>query len=93
MFDVRALDDEPHALRLALGERGATISNESSLGFANGVGALPGGSAPRDADRDGMPDAWESARDLDPANADDRNGDRDGDGYTNLEEYLSSLVP
>ncbi|AUX28766.1 MULTISPECIES: polysaccharide lyase family 1 protein [Sorangium] len=77
----------------SLGKRGATISNESSLGFANGVGALPGGSAPSDADRDGMPDAWERARDLDPANADDRNGDRDGDGYTNLEEYLSSLVP
>ncbi|WP_433933907.1 polysaccharide lyase family 1 protein [Sorangium cellulosum] len=77
----------------SLGKRGATIRDESSLGFADGVGTLPGGRAPSDADQDGMPDAWESARELDPSNADDRNGDRDGDGYTNLEEYLSSLVP
>jgi pectate lyase len=77
----------------SLGQKGATISNESSLGFAGGVGALPTGSAPVDADRDGMADAWERARGLDPAKADDRNGDDDGDGYTNLEEYLSSLVP
>ncbi len=77
----------------SLGRKGATISNESSLGFAGGVGELPTGSAPVDADRDGMADAWERARGLDPAKADDRNGDDDGDGYTNLEEYLNSLVP
>jgi hypothetical protein len=40
-----------------------------------------------------MPDVWETAHGLDPANASDRNGDTDQDGYTNLEEYLNSLVP
>ena len=40
-----------------------------------------------DADRDGMPDAWEAARQLDPKQP-DHNGDADADGYTNLEEYL-----
>ena len=40
-----------------------------------------------DSDRDGMPDAWERARDLDPRQA-DPNDDDDGDGYTNLEEFL-----
>ncbi|MFI5916844.1 cellulose binding domain-containing protein [Dactylosporangium sp. NPDC051541] len=40
-----------------------------------------------DTDRDGMPNAWESANGLNP-NADDHNGDADGDGYKNLEEYL-----
>ncbi len=47
--------------------------------------------APLDTDQDGMPDAWETRSGLDPQNPEDRNGDRDGDGYTNLEEYLNSL--
>ena len=29
---------------------------------------------------------------FDLNNPDDRNGDKDNDGYTNLEEYLNSLV-
>ena len=45
-----------------------------------------------DGDGDGMPDAWETARGLDPASAADGNADRNGDGHTNLEEYLNSLV-
>ncbi|MGW8314801.1 MAG: pectate lyase [Bacteroidales bacterium] len=45
-----------------------------------------------DSDGDGMPDAWESDHGFDPANPGDRNGDEDGDGYTNLEEYLNQLV-
>jgi pectate lyase len=49
--------------------------------------------APKDADRDGMADAWERANNLDPKNPEDRNGDADKDGYTNLEEYLHSLWP
>jgi len=46
-----------------------------------------------DTDRDGMPSAWENANGLDPQDSEDRNGDRDGDGYTNLEDYLNGLVP
>jgi pectate lyase len=44
-----------------------------------------------DADRDGMPDAWERDHGLDPGVADDA-GDFDGDGYTNVEEYLNDLA-
>jgi len=44
---------------------------------------------PTDADKDGMPDAWEKSAGLDPGNAEDRNADADGDGYTNLEEFLN----
>ncbi|GAA1827605.1 hypothetical protein GCM10009682_53590 [Luedemannella flava] len=40
-----------------------------------------------DTDRDGMPNAWESANGFNP-NAADHNGDADGDGYRNIEEYL-----
>lgn len=45
-----------------------------------------------DADKDGMADAWEEANGLNPADASDRNGDEDSDGFTNLEEYINSLV-
>jgi alpha-tubulin suppressor-like RCC1 family protein len=40
-----------------------------------------------DADKDGMEDAWEVANGLNPA-IDDRNGDKDGDGLTNIREYV-----
>lgn len=45
-----------------------------------------------DTDQDGMPDDWERRAGLDPNNPQDAQWDRDGDGYTNLEEYLGWLV-
>jgi hypothetical protein len=48
--------------------------------------------APADTDHDGMPDKWEKKHGLDPGNPADGNDDRNGDGYTNLEEYLYSLM-
>ena len=53
---------------------------------------MRGGTPPADEDKDGMPDAWETARNLDPANPADGNLDRDNDGFTNVEEYLNSLA-
>jgi hypothetical protein len=44
-----------------------------------------------DTDQDGMPDAWETAHGFNPSVADDK-GDADGDGYTNLEEYLNEVA-
>jgi len=52
---------------------------------------LAAGTPPQDSDHDGMPDNWETSHGLNP-NADDSAQDRDGDGYTNLEEYLNDLV-
>lgn len=46
--------------------------------------------APADSDHDGMPDAWEKKKGLDPNNPADRNKIGKG-GYTLLEEYLNSL--
>jgi hypothetical protein len=45
-----------------------------------------------DGDRDGIPDDQEIARGLDPRDAADGVGDPDGDGYTNLEDWLFSLL-
>lgn len=49
---------------------------------------LAGAQAASDADHDGMPDDWESKNGFDPEKA-DGNSDADGDGYTNVEEYLN----
>ncbi|MDR0351890.1 MAG: Ig-like domain-containing protein, partial [Opitutaceae bacterium] len=46
-----------------------------------------------DTDQDGMPDDWEIAMGLDPADPADANGDYNGDGYTNIEKYINSLAP
>jgi hypothetical protein len=41
-----------------------------------------------DSDHDGMPDTWEQLFGFNPNTA-DGSGDKDGDGYTNVEEYLN----
>jgi hypothetical protein len=48
---------------------------------------------PPDKDHDGMPDTWEIKHQLDPTKASDGSIDSDGDGYTNVEEYLNGTNP
>jgi hypothetical protein len=64
---------------------GKLIFDPSEVG---GWPVLKSAPAPADADKDGMPDAWETKKGLNPQNAADRNQDRDLDGLTELEEYL-----
>jgi len=52
------------------------------------AGASP---PPVDSDHDGMPDAWEKARGLDPNNPRDGAAIA-GNGYTNVEDYLNELA-
>lgn len=40
-----------------------------------------------------MPDGWELANGLNPLNPSDAGADPDGDGATNVEEYLNSTDP
>jgi pectate lyase len=47
---------------------------------------------PLDTDEDGMPDAWERARGLDPRDPRDGSAVGNADGYTNLEIYLNELA-
>ena len=53
---------------------------------------LKSAAAPADSDHDGMPDAWEREHGLDPANPADRHG-LGSNGYSKLENYLSSIAP
>ena len=46
-----------------------------------------------DSDGDGMPDDWEKKHDLNPANPADAGGDLNGDGYTNIEDFINGLSP
>lgn len=64
------------------------IDTQTQVG---GWPALKSAPAPVDADADGMPDAWETTRGLNPNDPADRNKVAAG-GYTELENYLNSLV-
>jgi pectate lyase len=50
-------------------------------------------SPPADTDEDGMLDDWEEQHGLNPQNSADNTADPDGDGYTNIEEFLNGTDP
>ena len=64
-------------------------------GIDDGEELLVLGSDPltSDGDNDGIEDRFERDNGLDPANAADAAGDRDGDGLTNLEEFVAGTDP
>ena len=66
------------------------IDSQAAVGGWPELHSLP---APDDSDHDGMPDAWEREHGLNPNDPADGALDANGDGYTNLEKYLNSLVP
>ena len=82
---------DPVDARIIEGVRNRTghiIDSQTQVG---GWPALEAGSPWVDSDGDGMPDDWERAQGLDPAAPADGTADRDGDGFTNLEDWLNSL--
>ncbi len=48
---------------------------------------------PKDSDGDGIPDWWEDQHGFDKQSLTDASGDADGDGVSNLDEYLRGLNP
>jgi hypothetical protein len=47
----------------------------------------------KDSDNDGMPDAWETKYGLDPNDSNDAASDKNNDGVTALDEFLTGAVP
>lgn len=75
---------------MSYGTSGEFISDENNSPMY-GVGTIASGICPTDTDQDGMPDYWEeSITGLDPQVA-NNNGDVNGNGYTNLEDYINWL--
>lgn len=66
---------------------GGIIDSTEQVG---GWPELASSDSPSDKDQDGMPDDWERATGSNPEVA-DNNGDVNGNGYTNLEDYLNWL--
>lgn len=56
-------------------------------------GATPGASNDSDKDNDGLPDFWEILHQLDEEHPGDAALDSDGDGMSNLAEYLAGTLP
>jgi hypothetical protein len=84
----RRIIEEVHTGTATYGTGPGIIDSQEQVG---GWPDLKTYDVPVDSDHDGMADSWELSVGLDPHSAADGNQDRDGDGYTNLEEYLNSL--
>lgn len=69
---------------------GRVINSPKDVG---GHPAFTTSAALPDTDEDGMSDAWETSHRLNPANSADGSADADGDGYTNVEEFLNATDP
>jgi pectate lyase len=77
--DARVVDDVRNLT-------GGIINMPSDVG---GYPILSSGTPPADNDHDGMPDNWELANGFNPNDASDGLQDANGNGFTNLEEYLN----
>lgn len=71
-----------------VGRKSGIIDSQTTVG---GFPVFSPASGPVDSDKDGMPDAWERSKGLDPNNADDGKRFNLSTGYTNVEVYINSL--
>ena len=86
---VRDVVDARVVAEVRAGAGGIIDSQEDVGGYPTYASTKP----PPDADHDGIPDAWEKRFGFSPNDAKDGPKDRDGDGYTNVEEYLNQTGP
>lgn len=76
---------------LSAGTRGKLISSEKELP-TQGPGNIRPGQAPKDSDRDGIPDEWEIKHNLNPNDPKDAKAYTLSNLYPNIEVYLNSLT-
>lgn len=85
-----APDDFVIGQLLSYGTEGALITHENNNGIYQNVGIVSGGSKPADSDNDGIPDAWETANGLNPADKTDAVVVAEN-GYLHIENYINSI--
>lgn len=91
--------DKVDARVIAEVKAGKSVSGKGANGLIDSqkdVGGWPElkmTAAPADADKDGLPDAWEKQKGLNPQNASDAKALKLHKVYSNIEVYLNSLVP
>lgn len=78
--------------------RTGTVTYEKGKGIITDIAQVGGypeyrGEPYTDTDSDGMPDDWEQSHGLNAQDAGDAAGDLNGDGYTNIEDFLNGLDP
>ena len=74
------------------------LVHEVSLGIITDVSQVGGypeynGQPYEDSDGDGMPNDWEKRYGLNPNEAADAASDLNGDGYTNIEDFINGIDP
>jgi len=82
-------DADNRAIRNLIDSTGFILNRQSDAGGFPKLTSLP---APVDSDHDGMPDDYETNAGLDVNNDADRNDDQNGNGYTNLEDYINGII-
>jgi hypothetical protein len=78
--------------------RTGTVNYKAGKGIITDISQVGGypdyqGEPYTDTDSDGMPNDWEQQHGLNPNDASDSAGDLNGDGYTNVEDFLNGLDP
>lgn len=90
-LDARVVTDVRNRTGRLIDVQGGYPHGTSFAGTVTAWPTLSTAAALSDTDLDGMPDAWETANGQNPNNPADR-GTIASNGYTNLENYLNSIV-
>ena len=90
--DARIVDEVRRGTYTYEGSHGSTLGIIDQPSDVGGWGEYRSMPAPADTDGDGMPDEWEKAHGLNPADSRDGAAYNLDPHYTNLEVYLNELV-
>jgi hypothetical protein len=91
-IDMRIVEEVRNGTYTYKGSNGSTNGLIDSPSDVGGYPTLNSTEAPKDTDRDGMPDEWEIANGLDQGASSDSKLYTLDKKYTNLEVYINGLV-